>query len=110
MGKFGLLDSDFEFLSNLFQKYTSIDEVIIFGSRAKGNYKNGSDVDLAIKSQTIGIEELNAMDDALNENSNLPYKFDIVHYEKIQTPELKDHIDRIGKRLFITPPKIEDNF
>jgi hypothetical protein len=45
------------------------------------------------------------MDDALNEHSNLPYKFDIVHYEKIQTPELKDHIDRVGKRLFITPPK-----
>lgn len=105
MGKFGLIDSDLVFLSNLFQKYTSIDEVIIFGSRAKGNYKNGSDVDLAIKSQSIGNEELNAMDDALNENSNLPYKFDIVHYEKIQTPELKDHIDRIGKRLFITPPK-----
>jgi uncharacterized protein len=105
MGKFGLIDSDLVFLSNLFQKYTSIDEVIIFGSRAKGNYKNGSDVDLAIKSQSIGNEELNAMDDALNENSNLPYKFDIVHYEKIQTPELKDHIDRVGKSLFVTPPK-----
>ncbi len=101
MGKFGLIDSDLVFLSNLFQKYTSIDEVIIFGSRAKGNYKNGSDVDLAIKSQSIGNEELNAMDDALNENSNLPYKFDIVHYEKIQTPELKDHIDRVGKILFL---------
>ena len=106
MGKFGLIDSDLVFLSNLFQKYSSIDEVIIFGSRAKGNYKNGSDVDLAIKSQSIGNEELNAMDDALNEHSNLPYKFDIVHYEKIQTPELKEHIDRVGKRLFITPPKI----
>ena len=105
MGKFGLLDSDLVFLSNLFQKYTSIDEVIIFGSRAKGNYKNGSDVDLAIKSRSIGNEELNAIDDVLNENSNLPYKFDIVHYEKIQTPELKEHIDRVGKRLFMTPPK-----
>ena len=101
MGKFGLLDSDIAFLSNLFLNYTSIDEVIIFGSRAKGNYKNGSDVDLAIKSQSIGNEELNAMDDALNEHSNLPYKFDIVHYEKIQTPELKDHINRVGKILFL---------
>jgi predicted nucleotidyltransferase len=101
MEKFGLLDSDIAFLSNLFLNYTAIDEVIIFGSRAKGNYKNGSDVDLAIKSQSIGNEELNAMDDALNEHSNLPYKFDIVHYEKIQTPELKEHIDRVGKILFL---------
>ncbi len=100
MGKFGLLDSDLVFLSNLFQKYTSIDEVIIFGSRAKGNYKNGSDVDLAIKSLTIESQEINEIDDELNENSNLPYKFDIVHYEKIQTPELKDHIDRVGKVIF----------
>ena len=105
MGKFGLLYSDIAFISNVFLNYTAIDEVVIFGSRAKGNYKNGSDVDLAIKSQTIGNEELNAIDDALNENSNLPYKFDIVHYEKIQTPELKEHIDRVGKSLFVTPPK-----
>lgn len=101
MGKFGLLESDITFLSKLFLNYNSIEEVVIFGSRAKGNYKNGSDVDLAIMSQSIGIEELNAIDDALNENSNLPYKFDIVHYEKIQTPELKEHIDRVGKRLFL---------
>ena len=100
MGKFGLLDSDFEFLSNLFQKYSSINEVIIFGSRAKGNYKNGSDVDLAIKSITIENQEINEIDDELNENSNLPYKFDIVHYEKIQTPELKEHIDHVGKVIF----------
>lgn len=100
MGKFGLLDSDFEFLSNLFQKYASINEVIIFGSRAKGNYKNGSDVDLAIKSITIENQEINEIDNELNENSNLPYKFDIVHYEKIQTPEFKEHIDRVGKVIF----------
>ena len=37
----------------------------------------------------------------VNEHSNLPYKFDIVHYEKIQTPELKDHINRVGKILFL---------
>lgn len=100
MGKFGLLDSDLVFLSNLFQKYTSIDEVIIFGSRAKGNYKNGSDVDLAIKSRSIEQVKINEIDNELNENSILPYKFDIVHYEKIQTTELKDHIDRVGKVIF----------
>lgn len=109
MGKFGLLDSDLVFLSNLFQKYSSINEVIIFGSRAKGNYKNGSDVDLAIKSITIANQEINEIDDELNENSNLPYKFDIVHYEKIQTPELKDHIDRVGVSLFKINPKTPDN-
>jgi predicted nucleotidyltransferase len=110
MDRFGLLDSDIAYLTQLFIKHAEIQYVIVFGSRAKGNYKNGSDVDVAIKSQSLSNEELNTIDNELNENSNLPYKFDIVHYEKIQTPELKDHIDRIGKRLFITPPKNQDNF
>jgi predicted nucleotidyltransferase len=100
MNSFGLLDSDLEFLLTTFSHYHTIEEVIIFGSRAKGNYKNGSDVDLAIKSHALTYEELKTIDDGLNENSPLPYKFDLVHYEKIQTPELKEHIDRIGKILF----------
>jgi predicted nucleotidyltransferase len=100
MNKFGLLDSDIHFLLTLFKKYNTIKEVQIFGSRAKGNYKNGSDVDLAIKSEEISDEEINQIDDELNEFSNLPYKFDVIHYEKIQTIELKEHIDRIGKVLY----------
>jgi hypothetical protein len=39
-------------------------------------------------------------DDELNELSNLPYKFDLVHYEKNQSIELKEHIDRVGKVIY----------
>jgi len=100
MNSFGLLNSDVEFLQKLFLKYETIDEVLIFGSRAKGNFKNGSDVDLAIKSIDLTPSELNKIDDELNEFSNLPYKFDVLHYEKIQTSELKEHINRVGKKIF----------
>ena len=97
---FGLLTSDLNFLIQLFQKFPSIQEVHIFGSRAKGNFKNGSDVDLSIKGELVTFEEMNQLDDELNELSNLPYKFDLVQYEKIESLELKKHIDRIGKVIF----------
>ncbi len=99
---FGLLSSDLNFIISLFQKFPSIQEVKIFGSRAKGNFKNGSDVDLSIKGEQITFEEINQLDDELNELSNLPYKFDLVHYEKIESLELKEHIDRIGKVIYKT--------
>lgn len=99
---FGLLTSDLNFLIQLFQKFPSIQEVHIFGSRAKGNFKKGSDVDLSIKGEQITFEEINKLDDELNELSNLPYKFDLVHYEKIESIELKEHIDRIGRVIYKT--------
>jgi len=97
---FGLLTSDLNFLIQLFQKFPSIQEVHIFGSRAKGNFKKGSDVDLSIKGEYVTFEEINQLDDELNELSNLPYKFDLVHYEKNQSIELKEHIDRVGKVIY----------
>jgi predicted nucleotidyltransferase len=97
---FGLLPSDLNFLIQLFQKFPSIQEVHIFGSRAKGNFKKGSDVDLSIKGEHITFEEINQLDDELNELSNLPYKFDLVHYAKIESIELKEHIDRIGRVIY----------
>lgn len=100
MNEFGLLETDIVYLNDVFKRYDSIEEILVFGSRAKGNYKHGSDVDLAIKSQTISYSDVNKLDDELNEVSNLPYKFDLCHYENIQTPALKDHIDRVGVILY----------
>ena len=70
-----------------------IEKAILFGSRAKGGYTAGSDVDLAV----IGDEK--QLSDALNEESHLVYYFDVVNLEKIQNQKLKEHIRRVGKVL-----------
>jgi predicted nucleotidyltransferase len=70
-----------------------IEKAILFGSRAKGDYTAGSDVDLAV----IGDEK--QLSDALNEESHLGYYFDVVNLEKIQNQKLKEHIRRVGKVL-----------
>jgi len=96
---FGLTEEYIELLKNIFSKHDSIEEVIVYGSRAKGNYTERSDIDLAMKEKTsnrhlIG-EILLDIDD-----SNLPYLVDLQDYNKIKNNELKAHINRVGQLLY----------
>ena len=94
---YGLLDQDIEIISQAINKFPEISQAILFGSRAKGNYKTGSDVDLAIKGTDINHETVSGLSFMLNEELALPYFFDIIHYEKITEPKLIQHIERVGK-------------
>lgn len=73
---------------------------LIFGSRAMGNYKKGSDVDMAVFGENITKQMVFQLDDYLNEIFPLPYFFDILHYEDITNENLKRHIDNEGKVIF----------
>jgi predicted nucleotidyltransferase len=97
--KYGLIGRDFIHINAAIQEFPEIEEVILFGSRAKGNYKKGSDVDLAIKGDRLTYEITARFADCLNEEKPLPYFFDVVHYEAIAEPMLKVHIDRVGVDL-----------
>jgi len=70
-----------------------IQKAVLFGSRAKGDYKRGSDIDIAIKGDVKKISYL------LNEESCLPYFFDIVDIDAINNENLLQHIQRVGKKL-----------
>ncbi|NLJ25330.1 MAG: nucleotidyltransferase domain-containing protein [Firmicutes bacterium] len=94
---YGLLERDLQWIEKAIAKYPEIEEAVIFGSRAMGNYKKGSDVDLAVKGARIDRRIINRLSDDLNEEYPLPYFFDVVHYESISNEELKKHIDAIGK-------------
>ncbi|WP_218972993.1 nucleotidyltransferase domain-containing protein [Labilibaculum manganireducens] len=80
-------------------KLPEIQETILFGSRAIGNYKTASDVDLCIKGEKINSQIVLFLRELLEEEYSLPYFFDVIHYEKITNEELKKHIDEKGKRL-----------
>ena len=97
--KYGLIERDFIYINEAIREFPEIEEVILFGSRAKGNYKIGSDVDLAIKGDRITYEITARFADCLNEEKPLPYFFDVVHYEAIANPILKAHIDHVGITL-----------
>ena len=73
-------------------------EIILFGSRAKGNFKKGSDIDIAIIADDLPFDELIQIKVNITELS-LPYNIDIIDFNKISNKELKEHIHRVGKFL-----------
>lgn len=97
--KFGIPENSIEKIKNVFIEFPNIDKLSIFGSRANGNFKEGSDIDLAIFSNSISKDELNSLKISLDE-LNTPYIFDVLHYESIESKELKEHIDRVGVKIY----------
>jgi predicted nucleotidyltransferase len=98
--KYGLPERTFDTLCSIFRKYPGIRQVILYGSRAKGNYRNGSDIDLALKT-----DDTFARTDLLRiagdfDDSDIPYLVDVSIYDKLSNPDLKAHINRVGKILF----------
>ena len=97
---FGLSDRDMKTLQDIFKKYPDVKNVFVFGSRAKGTYKQGSDIDLAIMNEGVKDMFIRKMKSDF-EDSNLPYAVDLVNYPTLKHPELKNHIDRVGVPLFL---------
>ncbi|WP_461634148.1 nucleotidyltransferase domain-containing protein [Labilibaculum euxinus] len=96
---YGLTQQDMIWIKEAIKKLPEIQEVILFGSRAMGNYKIASDVDLCIKGSKINRQIVLSLRELLEEEYSLPYFFDVVHYEQITNEELRRHIDEKGKRL-----------
>ena len=94
----GLSPKELEILKDVFKKFDDIKEVILFGSRALGTHKTASDIDLAIKGN-VDINTLSKLKYTLEEDTNLPYFFDVVIYDNLDNLELKKHIDEFGKRI-----------
>ena len=97
--RYGLTPKDMREIKQVFARFSMVDEVIIFGSRAKGTHQLGSDVDLALKGK-IDSSTVAQISDLLNEESTMPYTFDLVVYDTIVSKNLKEHIDRVGAVLY----------
>ena len=97
---YGLQDRDMMHILDAIRSFPEISQVVLFGSRAKGNHKPASDVDLAIKGASVTYETAVKLADILNEEKPLPYFFDVIHYEGISDPRLIEHIDRAGVLLY----------
>lgn len=104
--KFGLPVTSIEKMSMLFAEYPQIKQVILYGSRAKGNYRPGSDIDLTIIG-SLNSEELLSLENELDDLL-LPQTIDISLYSKIDNEALKDHIQRIGLIFYQKQDAIAD--
>ena len=88
-----------QLLNSIFLKYPQIDEVILYGSRAKGNFKVGSDIDLTIKSNSMSLSDLLKIEDDID-NLLLPYKVDLSLMHLIDNDELIKQIERVGMQIY----------
>lgn len=93
---FGLKEGDIEQINFVLGRFKEVEEALIFGSRAIGKYKNGSDVDVALKGDLLTAEILSTIRYILNEETSLPYKFDVLNYHLVLNENLTEHIDRVG--------------
>lgn len=97
---FGLPDNDLATIIEVLSLKPEINKAYIFGSRAKGNFKKGSDVDIALKGNLLNYEIINQISYFLNEETLMPYTFDILNYDGITNADLLEHIDRVGIEFY----------
>ena len=92
---YGLSDKEFAEMTAIFDQCANLEKVILYGSRAKGNYKKFSDVDITLEGDKLTLSDLFRIQDLLYE-SDLPYMYDVSIFSKISNPDLVDHIRRRG--------------
>jgi predicted nucleotidyltransferase len=97
--KYGLTENTVLKITHVLEQFPAIEKAVIYGSRAKGNFKTSSDIDITLKGE-VNLQLLSRimikLDDLL-----LPNKFDLSIYKHIANPELLDHINRIGETLYM---------
>jgi predicted nucleotidyltransferase len=77
----------------------------VYGSRAKGTYRRGSDIDLTLKGELLDFAELMQIEDQIDDLL-LPYTVDLSEYRQLSNPDLLDHIDRVGIVIYQQQPAI----
>jgi uncharacterized protein len=97
---FGIYDQSFHLMSESVKKFPEIEKAVIFGSRAMGNYKKGSDIDLAIFGRQVNFDITSRLSGLLNEELPIPYYTDVLNFNTIESEELKQHILKKGKVLY----------
>ena len=101
---FGLPQATRDKLCAVFSRHPSIHTVLVYGSRAKGNYRPGSDIDLSLQCESLETslpfaEFLQIQDEI--DDLMLPYTVDLLQYGQLANPDLKDHINRVGQPLYV---------
>ena len=97
---YGLTPDNIRDIQTIFAGFSKIEEVLLYGSRAKGNYHSGSDIDITLLGKGLSLKStvypLRDKLDALY----LPYTFDISIFSKLDNDDLIEHILQAGKTFY----------
>jgi predicted nucleotidyltransferase len=95
----GISESVLSTIKTVFLNYPEVEKAVLFGSRAKGNFYEGSDIDIAIFGEKLNFEKVLDISIELDK-IDLLQTIDLVHFEKIKEAELKKHIERVGIKIY----------
>ena len=97
--QFGLPSHVIDRLKALFAKYPDIQQVTLYGSRAKGNYRHNSDIDLLLTAPTLSWRRFNNLELEIDDLL-LPWKVDLALEHQVDNQDLLEHVARVGVRIF----------
>lgn len=97
--QFGLSEETCAAIRAILDRHPAIAQAIIYGSRAKGNYRPGSDIDLTLVGDGLDFSVISAIESELEE-SDIPYTVDVSARDHIENPALREHIERVGKVFY----------
>ena len=86
-------------INAVFAAQPEIERVILYGSRAMGNHRHSSDIDLTLIGERLSLEQLLKIDNDLDDLM-LPYKIDLSLFHMLDNPDLIDHISRVGRQFY----------
>ncbi|MDR3012287.1 MAG: nucleotidyltransferase domain-containing protein [Chitinispirillales bacterium] len=95
---FGLPDKTIDMINGVFSQYSGIEKVIIYGSRARGDYRNGSDIDLTIYGDISFNDKMHIS--GLIYELPIPYMCDLSIFKDIKNENLTEHIERVGQVFY----------
>lgn len=95
----GLSPETIKKINAVFARYPKIQIVKLYGSRAKGNFRHGSDIDLTIMGDSLSASQLPGIETELDDLL-LPYKIDVSLFRQIEHSDLVDHIERVGIEFY----------
>lgn len=99
--KYGLSDQQLKEITTIISSYPEVDEALIFGSRAINTFKEASDVDIVIKGKKADSFLAAKIKSHLEDETYLPFFFDIISFENIDNDELKKHIRQHGVLFYV---------
>jgi len=99
----GLTNETVEQISDVFAHFPEVEKAVLYGSRAKGNYKPGSDVDLTLLGAEVTSKILGQIRSELDDGL-LPYTFDVSIFSEIKQADLLEHIRRVGVVFYQKQP------
>ncbi len=102
VASFGLSQAALSGLRSVLAQHPEVRRAVVFGSRAKGNFRPGSDIDLALDAPGLPFEALLRIEQQIDDLL-LPYETDLVLMTQIESQPLLDHIARVGMTLWQGP-------